>query len=138
MWHQRRREFCVIALGIASALGAAPALAGGVHWSIGIQAPIAPGVALGTVISGGPHGAVVRPAPVYAPAPVVYAPVEVIRPAPVYSPAPPAVYGPPPYGYGRPVVYGPPPVYVPVRLYPGRHVRHWVRPYPPVAVYHRR
>lgn len=79
---------------LAAAAFAMPARAG-VSWSIGINAPIAPGVHVGTVIGGG-HG------PRYhAPAPVVY--------APVYAP-PPVVYAPPPVY--APVVYGPPAVVV--------------------------
>ena len=98
---------------ILMSLGAIPALAAGsvhaanVHWSVGIQAPIAPGVSLGTVISN-QHAwpvvapVVVAPPPVYVPAPVVYAP-PVVVPRPIYAlPVyPPAVYAPR-------VVYGPP------------------------------
>lgn len=69
----------------ASTLGAGAAHAGGVSWSIGINAPVY-----------GPAYPVYAPAPVYAP---VYAPV------PVYEAAPPVAYYPR-YGYyGAPVVY---------------------------------
>ena len=84
-----------VAAVLAAAAFALPAQAG-VSWSIGINAPIAPGVQVGTVIGGG-H--VPR---YYGPAPVVY--------APVYTP-PPVVYVPPPPVYA-PVVYGPPAVVV--------------------------
>jgi hypothetical protein len=108
------------------ALLSAPAMAGGVSWSVGINAPIGPGVSLGTVISGGR-------APMWvAPAPVVYAPEPVYYPAPVYSP-PPVVYSPPPVVYSPPpVVYAPAPVYYPAPVYravPRRVV------YAPVPVY---
>ena len=92
-----------------AALAAGTAHAGGVHWSIGIQVPIAPGVAVGTVITNGYGFPVVAPllAPpvVVVPAPVVYGPP--VYAAPVY-PAP--VYGPPIYAtrvvYGGPVWVG--------------------------------
>jgi hypothetical protein len=99
----------------------------GVSWSIGINAPIAPGVHVGTVIGGG-HGpryyapAPVVYAPVYAPRRVVYAPPPVYVPPPVYAPV---VYGPPA------VVVAPRPVYrhyrAPVVVRPGyvhHHHRH--------------
>jgi len=90
----------LMAVGTLAALAAGSAHAADVHWSVGINAPIAPGVAVGTVISN--HG--------------VW-PVPVMAPAPVYLPAPP-VYGPPVYG---PSVYGPPvyaaPVYAPTVVY---------------------
>lgn len=110
------KTFPVLAALGAAAL-AAPAHAG-VSWSIGINAPLGPGVHVGTVIAGG-H------APrYYAPAPVVYAP------RPVYV-APPVVYAPPPvYApvlYPAPVVVAPRPVYrayrAPVIVRPG-HVHH--------------
>lgn len=106
----------------AVALGSllsAPALAGGVSWSVGINAPIGPGVSLGTVISGGRAPVWVQPAPVvYAPQPAYY-PEPAYYPAPVYSP-PPVVYAPAPVYYPAPVyraaprrvVYAPVPVYV--------------------------
>ena len=90
----------LMAVGTLAALAAGSAHAADVHWSVGINAPIAPGVAVGTVISN--HG--------------VW-PVPVMAPAPVYLPAPP-VYGPSVYG---PPVYGPPvyaaPVYAPTVVY---------------------
>jgi len=84
---------------LAAAAFAMPAQAG-VSWSIGINAPIVPGVHVGTVIGGGHAPRYYAPpvvyAPVYAPPPVVYAP------RPVYAPV---VYGPPA------VVVAPRPVY---------------------------
>ena len=86
----------------AIVLSATAAQARDVTWSIGIQAPLHPGVSIGTVISN---------APVYRPAPVVYAeplywPAPVVYAEPVYLPAP---------VYARPatVVYMPRPVYAP-------------------------
>ena len=104
---------------------AAPAHAGGVHWSVGISAPIAPGVAIG-IGAGRPYG-YVAPAPVvYAPAPVVYSPSPpvYVAPAPVY-------YRPRPvYVAPRPVIYGPP-----VVVRPGHYHHHHRRApdYGPVA-----
>jgi hypothetical protein len=96
----------LMAVGTLTALAAGSAHASDVHWSVGINAPIAPGVAVGTVISN--HGVL---------------PVPVIAPAPVYVPAPPVVVAPPVYGppvYAAPV-YGPPvyaaPVYAPRVVY---------------------
>lgn len=98
----------------AIVLSATAVQARDVTWSIGIQAPLHPGVTIGTVISNAPA---YRPAPVfyaepmYRPAPVVYAepmyrPAPVIYTEPVYLPAP---------VYARPaqVVYVPRPVYAP-------------------------
>ena len=86
----------------AIVLSATAAQARDVTWSIGIQAPLHPGVSIGTVISN---------APVYRPAPVVYAEplywsAPVVYAEPVYLPAP---------VYARPatVVYMPRPVYAP-------------------------
>jgi len=105
--------------GALAALFAGSAHAGAVAWSVGIHAPIAPGVAVGTVISKGAVVPVIAPAPVYAPPPV-YVPAPVYAPVPVVAPV---VYGPP--VYAPRVVYGPP-VWV-----GGRWVRHPVhRPYP--------
>jgi hypothetical protein len=82
----------------AAVLTAGTAHAGGVTWTIGINAP---GVT--TVVSSGP---VYHRAPVYVPAPVVYAP------APTYLP-PPAAFGPPQVSYPVPHgVYGPVPRHV--------------------------
>jgi hypothetical protein len=119
---------------LAAAAACLPAHAGGVNWSVGISAPIAPGVAIG--IGAGHPGyrygyGYVRPAP------VVYAP------APVYLP-PPVVYAPPPPVYAAPVVYAPRPLYVaprpviygpPVVVRPGYHHHHHRRApvYGPVA-----
>jgi hypothetical protein len=97
-------------IGATAALAAGPAHAGNVHWSVGIQAPIAPGVAVGTVFSNW-HGPVlapiVAPPPVVLPAPVVVAPPVYAAPvyaAPVYAPpvyAPRVVYGAPVWVGGR-------------------------------------
>ena len=68
-------------------LAAAGAQARDVYWSVGINAPLHPGVSVGTVFSN---------APVYQAAPVVYAePVYVA--APVYVRLAPVVYWPQPY-----------------------------------------
>ena len=94
-------------LALAAGLAAANAQARDVSWSIGIQAPLQPGVSIGTVISNAP---VYQAMPYYQPAPVFYA-------EPVYLPAP--------------VVYLPQPVYAPQRvIYAPRRVVHapvWVR-----------
>lgn len=85
------RQIFVASLALAGALSAGVAQAGGVHWSVNIQAPVA-GVAVGTVISSGPmyQAYPVYPAayPVYSPPPVVYVPAPVVR----YRPAPPPRY----------------------------------------------
>jgi len=114
----------------AAALAATTAHAASVHWSIGIQAPIAPGVAVGTVITNG-HGfpvvaPVFAPHAVVVPAPVVYAPS--IYAPPAYAPAgyPAPLYGPP--IYAPRVVVGPP-VWVGGRWARGPVHRH---PYPGV------
>jgi len=92
------------ALALAGVLAGTAAHAGtNVYWSVGIQAPIHPGVTIGTVVSN-------LPAPVYVPAPV-YAPAPVVVPAPVIVPAP-VVYAPPVYVAPRPVYAQPRPVYV--------------------------
>jgi hypothetical protein len=113
-------RFAPFAAALAVAAVSVPAQAG-VSWSVGINAPIAPGVQVGTVINGGhPH--------YYRPAPVIYAP------APVYMP-PPVVYAPPPPVYVAPVVYAPRPVYVAPRPYYYRPPVVY-RPYPPVQNWH--
>jgi len=95
----------LMVIGAAAALTAGPAHAADVHWSVGIQAPIAPGVSVGTVVSnrhGFPLVAPVVAAPVYWPAPVVYAPP--IYAAPIYAQpiyAPRVVYGAPVWVGGR-------------------------------------
>jgi len=109
---------------LAAAAVSVPAQAG-VSWSIGINAPIAPGVHVGTVIGAGHVPRYYAPAPVvYAPRPVVYAPRPVVYAPPVYMPPPvyaPVFYGPPA------VVVAPRPVYryyrAPVVVRPG-HVHH--------------
>ena len=112
----------LMAVGTLAALAAGSAHAADVHWSVGINAPIAPGVAVGTVISN--HGVwpvpVMAPAPVYLPAPPIYGP-------PVYAPP---VYGPPVYAapvYAPPVVYGAP-VWVGGRW--ARYPMHHAHPHP--------
>lgn len=93
---------------VAAALCAGTARAGDVQWSIGIQAPLGNGASIGTVFSNGVFVPVVAaPQVVYAPAPVVV--------APVYSPR--VVYAPPPPVYVEPApVYAPLPVYAPRRV----------------------
>jgi hypothetical protein len=118
---------------LAATFGLAAPAQAGVSWSIGINAPIGPGVALGTVISGGRGGYAVLP--VYSPSPVVY------EPEPVYAP-PPVVYEPPVYAppiIAAPVYYGPPAVvYAPARPYYGPTYRPNYRPYyRPYASYYR-
>ena len=81
----------------AIVLSATAAQARDVTWSIGIQAPLHPGVSIGTVISN---------APVYRPAPVVYA-EPVYLPAPVYARPATVVYMPRPVYAPRQVVYVP-------------------------------
>jgi hypothetical protein len=79
-----------------------------VYWSVGINAPLQPGVSVGTVFSN---------APVYQPAPVYYQPAPVIYAEPAYYPQP--VYVQPR------MVYAPQPVYLPQRVVYGPG---WVRP----------
>jgi hypothetical protein len=95
----KTRTLVLVSLALAGTLAAGAARAGtNVQWSIGINAPLAPGVAIGTVFSNGPG---YYPQPVYVePAPVVYAP------APLYV-APPPIYLRP-----RPVVYVPHRAYI--------------------------
>jgi hypothetical protein len=91
---------------VASALvlAAAGAQARDVYWSVGINAPLQPGVSVGTVISNAP---VYQAAPVYyQPAPVVYAEPAYV-PAPVYVRPAPVVYLPQPYYAPRRVIYSP-------------------------------
>ena len=105
----------LMALSATTALAVGSAHASDVHWSVGIQAPIAPGVALGTVISNRGVLPVVAPVvapPVYVPAPVVVAPPPVVYAPPVYAPvyaapvyAPRVVYGAPVWVGGRWVRY---------------------------------
>lgn len=115
-------RFASAIMPLASLLAAAaistPAQAG-VGWSIGIDAPIAPGMHVGTVIGGGGHHR-----PHYRPAPVVYAPPVYVAP-PVYAPAP-VVYAPRPVYYQpRPVAYRAPVI---VRPGHGRHHQHHGKP----------
>jgi hypothetical protein len=99
------RTVAIAALAIAGALGATAARAGDVHWSIGVNLPVYPNVAIG--VSSGPP-VYYRPAPVYYGAPVyvappVYAgpPVYVAPPRVVYVPRPVPVYSRPGYGHGK-------------------------------------
>ena len=88
----------------ALVLAAAGAQARDVYWSVGINAPIQPGVSVGTVFSNAP---VYQPAPVYyQPAPVYYQPAPVVYVDPVYYRPAPVVYLPQPYYAPRRVVYG--------------------------------
>lgn len=92
----------------ALVLAAAGAQARDVYWSVGINAPLQPGVSIGTVISN---------APAYRPAPVYYAP------APVYYPAAPVLYAEPIYYRPAPVLLRPAPiVYLPQPYYAPRRV----------------
>jgi hypothetical protein len=130
----------LIAVGTVAALAAGSAHAGGVHWSVGINAPIAPGVTVGTVISDRPYApVVVAPAPVYLPAPPVYVPSPMYVPPPVYVPAP-VVYPQPVYAPRR-VVYAPVwggPVWVNGRWVQHHHHAHHDRGgYPLPAPVHR-
>lgn len=77
------------------ALAAAGAQASGMFWSIGINAPLQPGVSIGTVFSNVPAYPV-APA-YYQPAPVVYTEPAYYAPAPVFVRAAPVVYLPRPY-----------------------------------------
>jgi hypothetical protein len=112
---------------LAAAALSTPAQAG-VSWSIGINAPIAPGVQVGTVIGGGPaHHHHRHHHRHYRPAPVVYAPPVYVAP-PVYAPAP-VVYAPRPVYYApRPVVYRPPVIVRPAYVH--HHHHHGKPPHP--------
>jgi len=89
-------------------VAAAGAQARDVFWSVGINAPLQPGVSIGTVFSN---------APVYQPAPVYYQAAPVIYAEPAYYPQP--VYVQPR------VLYAPRPVYLPQRVV---YAPRWVRP----------
>jgi hypothetical protein len=73
-----RKTAALATLAVAGTLAAGAARASDVYWSIGLNAPIHPGVSVGTVISNSPGyygGGYYRPAPIYyAPAPVYYGP----------------------------------------------------------------
>lgn len=109
---------------VALFVAAAGAQASNVSWSIGIQAPLGPGVNVGTVVSN---------APVYSPAPVIYAPPPVVA-APVYVQPAPVYYVP------RPVYYPARVVYRPVWVAPGYARVSWTHgyPYPHGGYYHHR
>lgn len=87
------------AAGVALALfvGAAPAQARDVNWSIGVSSPgVVVGVNSGYPIYGAPPPVYMAPRPVYvAPRPIYYAP------SPVYYSPPPVYYAPPPAYYYR-------------------------------------
>lgn len=87
----------------AALLAAAPAMAGGGHWSVNV------GVGLGGGGYGG-YGGYYAPPPVYYAPPVTYAPPPVVygNVVPVYQPPPPVYYAPPPV-----VVYRSAPRYYP-------------------------
>lgn len=91
----------------AAALGATSAHAGGVSWSIGINAPV--------------FGAVVSTAPDYYYDGPQYAPAPVYAPAPYYRAAPRVIYEP------RPIYYRPAPVarVVYPRYHGGRDGSRW-------------
>ena len=74
---------------LALAVGAAPAQARDVYWSVGVNSP---GVAVG--VSNGGYPVYVAPAPVYYAPPPPPRPVYYTAPAPVY-------YAPPPGHYYR-------------------------------------
>jgi hypothetical protein len=121
------------AVAVAGALAAPAAHAGtNVYWSVGINAPIHPGVTVGTVVSNVPAPVYV-PQPVYAPAPVVvypapvvYAPPVYVAPRPVYvQPHPVYVQPRPVYAHPRPVVIHPAPGVLP----PGWQRHHHDRRY---------
>ncbi len=100
----------------AIVVSAAGAQARDVTWSIGINAPLHSGVSIGTVISN---------APVYRPAPVIYA-EPVYLPAPVIVRHAPVVYMPQPVYAPQRVVYVPQRVvYVPARVAKGQGHGHW-------------
>jgi len=92
-------------------LAAAGAQAHGVFWSIGINAPLQPGVNIGTVFSN---------APVYAAAPAYYQPAPVVYTEPAYYPPAPVFVRP------APVVYLPQPYYAPYR---GVYSAGWAAPH---------
>lgn len=78
------RKSLLASLALAGTLAAGAARASDVYWSIGLNAPIHPGVSIGTVISNSPGYGYYRPAPIYyAPAPVYYGPPAYYEPAPV-------------------------------------------------------
>lgn len=79
------RTAVLATLALAGTLAAGAARASDVYWSIGLNAPLHPGVSIGTVISNSPGYGYYRPAPIYyAPAPVYYGPPAYYQPAPVY------------------------------------------------------
>lgn len=88
-------------LAVTLVLAAAGAQARDVYWSVGINAPLQPGVSFGTVISNAP---VYQAAPVFYSEPV-YAPAPMYLPAPVYVRPAPVVYWPQPYYAPQRAVY---------------------------------
>lgn len=133
MFVRLARVFPTAALLAAAFTFAAPAQAG-VSWSVGISAPIAPGVSVSTAFGDGGRGYYgpqyrhyYRATPVVMPpAVVVSAPVY-----PVYAPAP-VVYAPKPVRYyaPRPLVVRAPVVQRPVYVHHHHHGRpHHDRPH---------
>ena len=94
-------------------LAAAGVQARDVFWSVGISAPLQPGVSVGTVFSN---------APVYHSAPVYYQPAPVVYAEPAYYPQP--VYYPQPAYYPQPVYYPQGVIYAPQR---GVYAPGWAR-----------
>jgi hypothetical protein len=76
-----RKVLLASLLAMSAGLAAGGAAASDVRWAVNINAPLGPGVVLGTVLSNAPlyrpAHVVYRPAPVYRPVPVVYQPVYV-------------------------------------------------------------
>jgi hypothetical protein len=115
----RKSTLLTATLAMAASLTVASAQARDVNWSIGINAPLQPGVSIGTVISNAP---VYQAMPVYQAAPVVYA-------EPVYLPAP-VVYLPQPVYAPQRVIYAPRRVvYAPAWVPRGHDQRHWRQEY---------
>ncbi len=111
----RKSTLLTATLALAASLTAASAHARDVSWSIGINAPLQPGVNIGTVISNAP---VYQAMPYYQSAPVIYA-------EPVYLPAP-VVYMPQPVYAPQRVIYAPRRVvYAPAWVPGGHGQRHW-------------
>jgi hypothetical protein len=113
----RKQALAGAALALGGLLIAGAAHAGtSVQWSIGISAPIAPGVAVGTLIGSAPgyggYGGYGYGGYVAAPA--------YVAPAPVYAP--------PVYVEPAPVVYAPAPIYVAPRHYVHRYPVFAARP----------
>jgi len=107
----KTRTFVLVSLALAGTLAAGAARAGShVQWSIGINAPLAPGVAIGTVFSNGPgwypQPVYVEPAPLYVAPPPIYLPARPVFYAPhrAYAQPRPVYLTRPGYGHAVPVV----------------------------------